>query len=335
MDPSLYKDLKTSRGVNYHYYYHPASDSSKPTLLLLHGFPSTSTDWARVAEYFSKEGYGVLVPDLFGYGGTDKPTDPDAYRMKNMTKDIIDILDAEKLNKVVTVSHDWGSGLNSRLAVYYPDRIYAFAFFAVGYVPPAPFDVDAINAASIEKNGYANFGYWKFFAKEGADKTLLDHLESFFSLIYGKGLDGDEGKKHFCPEGALEEWLLADRKTDKLIINDELKRSYIDIFSKNGFAGPLCWYKAYVFNLNQQDDAKFPQSAYPITQPVYFGACTNDPACVAEDNINIVQALCPNATIKEFNSSHWVLHEYPSEVNEELKKWLNGLKLEVPKKSSL
>ena len=41
-------------------------------------------------------------------------------------------------------------------------------------------------------------------------------------MIYGKGLAGDEGKKHFCPEGALEEWLVADRKTDKLLISDEV-----------------------------------------------------------------------------------------------------------------
>lgn len=92
MDPSLFKDLKTSRGLTYHYFYKPASDESKPTLLLLHGFPSTSSDWSLVAAFFSREGYGVLVPDMLGYGGTDKPTDPDAYRLKKLAQDMIELL---------------------------------------------------------------------------------------------------------------------------------------------------------------------------------------------------------------------------------------------------
>lgn len=112
MDPSLFKDFKTSRGLTYHYFYSHSDDASKPTLLFLHGFPSTSSDWSRAAAFFSKEGYGVLVPDMLGYGGTDKPTDPDAYRMKKMTQDIIDIILDEKLENVVAISHDWGSGLN-------------------------------------------------------------------------------------------------------------------------------------------------------------------------------------------------------------------------------
>ena len=62
MDPSLYKDLKTSRGLNYHYYYSPASDG-KPTVLFLHGYPSTSYDWHYQVDFFKPKGFGVLVPE--------------------------------------------------------------------------------------------------------------------------------------------------------------------------------------------------------------------------------------------------------------------------------
>ena len=41
MYSKLYKDLKVSRGLTYHYHYSPAATSS-PTLLFLHGFPSSS-----------------------------------------------------------------------------------------------------------------------------------------------------------------------------------------------------------------------------------------------------------------------------------------------------
>ncbi len=106
MDASLYKDVLTSRGLKYHYYFSPHR-GSKPTLLFCHGFPSTSRDWRKEALYFQDQGYGIVVPDMLGYGGTDKPTDPALYVLSLMSDDLIDILNAEKLDRVVAIGHDW------------------------------------------------------------------------------------------------------------------------------------------------------------------------------------------------------------------------------------
>ena len=62
MESSAYKDVETSRGLKYHYYYSPPADG-KPTLLFCHGFPSTSYDWHYQVFYFKKEGYGLIVPE--------------------------------------------------------------------------------------------------------------------------------------------------------------------------------------------------------------------------------------------------------------------------------
>ena len=75
--------------------------------MCLHGFPSTSSDWRFVTKYFGERGYGIIVPDLLGYGGTDKPVTPDSYRMKLMVGDMVEIVDAEKAESVVVLSHDW------------------------------------------------------------------------------------------------------------------------------------------------------------------------------------------------------------------------------------
>lgn len=106
MDSSLFKDVTTTRGLKYHYYSSPAVDE-KPTLLFLHGFPSTSYDWRHQVPFFKEKGYGLIVPDLLGYGGTDKPSDPASYKYSLMTADIVDILDAEKVDKVIPIGHDW------------------------------------------------------------------------------------------------------------------------------------------------------------------------------------------------------------------------------------
>lgn len=106
MDAALYKELSVQRGLTYRYYRSP-STHGKPTLLLLHGFPSTAADWQKQVAYFQPLGYGILAPDLLGAGGTAKPLDPKSFRLNDMARDVMDILAAEGVDKVIGVGHDW------------------------------------------------------------------------------------------------------------------------------------------------------------------------------------------------------------------------------------
>lgn len=105
-DPSLYRNMETSRGMDYHYYLSESKDN-KPYLLFLHGFPCTSYDWRYQIAFFGDQGYGLVVPDMLGYGGTSKPVDPEEYKSSLLTKDLVEILDAEGIENVVVIGHDW------------------------------------------------------------------------------------------------------------------------------------------------------------------------------------------------------------------------------------
>ena len=50
----------------------------------------------------------MIVPELLGYGETDKPTDVEAYAFNPMCKQIAGILDAEGVDKVIGLGHDFG-----------------------------------------------------------------------------------------------------------------------------------------------------------------------------------------------------------------------------------
>ena len=106
MEIPLFRDTTTSRGLRYRYFFSPAR-LCRPTLLFCHGFPSTSRDWQDITPHFQSKGYGLVVPDLLGYGGTDKPADPAEYVSSKMCKDMVDILDAEGIQQVVVIGHDW------------------------------------------------------------------------------------------------------------------------------------------------------------------------------------------------------------------------------------
>lgn len=106
MDSSSYKTLTSSRGIEISYYY-AATTGDKPFLLFLHGFPSTSRDWHNQVAFFGEKGYGLVVPDMLGYGGSSKPTDLTLHKPSLMVKDLIELLDCEKISKVIAIGHDW------------------------------------------------------------------------------------------------------------------------------------------------------------------------------------------------------------------------------------
>ena len=93
-------------GTSYSY-VHIEPKGNKPYLLFLHGWPDSSYGWRYQIPYFSNLGYGLVVPDLLGYGGTDKPKELDAYRLKKISEDVIGILDKHGVKDVIGIGHDW------------------------------------------------------------------------------------------------------------------------------------------------------------------------------------------------------------------------------------
>ena len=104
--PSMSKTTKVPSGTTYQY-AHVEPKDNKPYILFLHGFPDSSYSWKNQVSYFSKLGYGLVVPDLLGYGGTDKPKEVQAYRLRKMGEEVMAILDGHNIGEVIGVGHDW------------------------------------------------------------------------------------------------------------------------------------------------------------------------------------------------------------------------------------
>jgi len=306
----------------------PPRKTARP-LFFARSFPSNANLWHKQVSFFKNLGYGILVPDLLGYGGTDKPSDTDAYRFKYMVADIAEIFDHEKVEKVIAIGHDWGSGLVSRLATYYHDdvRFLGFAFIALWYLPPAPeFDIDAFNAEAKKQLGYETFGYWPFFAQEdNASQIIQEHIEFFFSL--GFTADPILLKYHVAPTGELKKWLLEDKKADleDWARDSEEFRIQTDAVKKHGVAAALNWYKSFVLKVQAKDDAEFPHEKYIISKPVFFGAALKDYLYAAALGKQVHAQLCPNTTVVDFDTGHWVHNALPDRANEELLKWITAV----------
>lgn len=174
---------------NFTYVYdHVPAVNSQPTVLLLHGYPSSRRDWHQQVADLSAAGFGVLALDNLGYGDSDKPLDIQAYSLKALAGHLDAILSNEGLDVVVGVGHDWGVNVLSRAAVWYPKRFEKLAFISVPYSPPGIlFDVDATNVNGLESFGYMQLGYWYFFNSYYAADLISNNVSrrrsSFFSMI--------------------------------------------------------------------------------------------------------------------------------------------------------
>lgn len=104
--PNISRTTRFANGTTYSYVF-IEPEGNRPYILFFHGFPSSSYDWRHQISFFQKAGYGVIVPDLLGYGGTDKPSTLEAYRLKLMSDDVASILDHHHIKDVLAVGHDW------------------------------------------------------------------------------------------------------------------------------------------------------------------------------------------------------------------------------------
>ncbi|KAF5019675.1 hypothetical protein F66182_8304 [Fusarium sp. NRRL 66182] len=103
-----------------------APSSSKPPLLLLHGFPQTLHIWHRVAPQLIDK-YNVVLIDIRGYGESSKPDHVAAYAKSAMARDCIDVMDTlGHTESFFVCAHDRGARVAHKLAVDYPDRVRKF-----------------------------------------------------------------------------------------------------------------------------------------------------------------------------------------------------------------
>jgi pimeloyl-ACP methyl ester carboxylesterase len=105
-------------------FYREAGDPSRPTVLLLHGFPSSSHMFRDLIPELAN--YHVVAPDLPGFGMTEQPArDQFAYNFENIANVVDRFTEVLGLDKFAVYVFDYGAPVGFRLAVKHPERITA------------------------------------------------------------------------------------------------------------------------------------------------------------------------------------------------------------------
>jgi haloalkane dehalogenase len=103
--------------------YVDAGPADGPVALLLHGEPSWSFLYRHVVAVLVERGIRCVVPDMVGFGRSDKPLDQADYtyaRLVEWTRELV--FDRLDLRDVTLVGQDWGGLIGLRLVAEHQDR---------------------------------------------------------------------------------------------------------------------------------------------------------------------------------------------------------------------
>jgi pimeloyl-ACP methyl ester carboxylesterase len=106
-----------ARGLRFH--LAEAGEGDK-VVLCLHGWPQHWYEWRFLLPKLAAAGYRAIALDLRGFGWSDAPRD--GYEKENLASDVLAVLEAEGLDQVRLVGHDWGGWIGYLLCLRAPER---------------------------------------------------------------------------------------------------------------------------------------------------------------------------------------------------------------------
>ena len=191
-----------------------AAGGSGSPVVLLHGFPQTHLMWRHVAADLAAD-HTVLVPDLRGYGDSDKPED--GYSKRAMAADVVALARAYGHDRFALVGHDRGALVAIRAGLDHPDVVTHLGILDV--LPTLEmWDVLSGVGAAVA------FHLYLMAQPPGLPETLIAGAPDEF---FGYFLDAWGGEA--IPPDVRAEYLAASRAAVRSIVADYRASATIDV----------------------------------------------------------------------------------------------------------
>jgi pimeloyl-ACP methyl ester carboxylesterase len=103
-----------------------AGPDDAPPVILVHGFPESHRTWREIAARLDNK-LRLIMPDLRGFGDSDRPQDVADYTTNSLIADIFALADALGIDRFALVGHDWGGAIAWAAALRGDPRITRLA----------------------------------------------------------------------------------------------------------------------------------------------------------------------------------------------------------------
>lgn len=112
----------------YRVHYYALGPANGEVAVLVHGLGGRSEDWEKLAPYLAKAGYRVYMPDLPGYGRSQRPADF-SYSVTDEARVLADFIDVLGLKQVDLGGWSMGGWIVQLAAAKHPDRVHCLVLF--------------------------------------------------------------------------------------------------------------------------------------------------------------------------------------------------------------
>ena len=135
---------------------HRVDEGDGDPVVMLHGEPTWAYLYRKMVGPLAAS-HRVVVPDLFGFGRSDKPLDRAWYSYDRHVDSLQELIRQLELEEVTLVVQDWGGPIGLRVAMEDPDRFARLVILNTGLFRPGP--------------GWPTPGFlaWRNFALENPD----------------------------------------------------------------------------------------------------------------------------------------------------------------------
>lgn len=205
----------TSTTITYHkvqvdgvgVFYREAGPKEAPTIVLLHGYPSSSRMFESLIPLLATR-YHLIAPDYPGFGQSDAPLPTQyAYTFDHLAQTVTNLLEQIGVNRYAFYLQDYGGPIGFRIMVQHPDRISALI----------------IQNANAYREGLGP--KWAKIAEYWADpKSHPDAVDVFTSLADAKHrhIAGSPNPERYNPDTWTDEYAVLSRPGEKKIQGDLL-----------------------------------------------------------------------------------------------------------------
>ena len=135
-----YVDVPDGESGSLSIHYADQGPSSATPVLMLHGEPSWAYLYRKMVPIITAAGHRAVVPDLVGFGRSDKPSRREDYTYQRHVDWMHGFLNALDLHDITLVCQDWGGLIGLRVAAEQPHRfariVAANTFLPTGDQPP-------------------------------------------------------------------------------------------------------------------------------------------------------------------------------------------------------
>jgi pimeloyl-ACP methyl ester carboxylesterase len=274
--------------------------AQSPRVLLLHGFPEAAFAWDGVMQALAPHAR-CLAPNLRGFERSSSPAEVQAYRARHLMQDIEALIAHTGGPVDLLVAHDWGGALAWNLAAMRPELMKRLLI--INSPHPATF-LRELRANPAQQAASA---YMNFLCRPDAEALLA---ENDFARL----------------------WPFFERMGGKTWLNDALRARYREVWSM-GLTGGLNFYRASPLRPPVAADPSVAQALQAVQLPDAL-VTSRVPTAVlwGEEDHALLPCLLDGLDrwvpdlrlVRVPKASHWIVHEQPERVVEEIRRSLGA-----------